>query len=153
MRSAPNCRYPVKLIFPSDGFIARLGLIAKLVQQFLQKLTPPLDNPQDQVITVGISRRQMPSVHQARDITFSPATCFQQRLFGGAFVDVFSDELPPLFWWCPTGPPENLGTLISVLKSSDTVECSRWALRTVISVPRPSCARPIACWWMTFCRR
>ena len=29
--------YPMKLIFPSDGFIARLGLIAKVVQQFLQK--------------------------------------------------------------------------------------------------------------------
>lgn len=47
VRSASNCRYPMKLIFPSDGFIARLGLIAKVVQQFLQKLTPPLDDAQN----------------------------------------------------------------------------------------------------------
>ena len=83
-------------IFPSDGFIARLGLIAKLVQQFLQKLTPALDNAQNEVVTVGISRRQMPSVHKAMDVPFSSASSLEQRLCGCAFVDVFRDELPLL---------------------------------------------------------
>ena len=86
----------MKLIFPSDGFIARLGLIAKVVQQFLQKITPPLDNAQNEVVTVGIFRRQLPSVHKAIDVAFSSASSFEQRLCGSAFVDVFRDELPPL---------------------------------------------------------
>ena len=96
MRSASNCRYPVEPIFPSDEFIARLGLITKLVQQFLQKLTPALDNAQNEVVTVGISRRQMPSVHKAMDVAFSSASSFEQRLCGSASVNVFCDELPPL---------------------------------------------------------
>ena len=30
------------------------------------------------------------------DVAFSSASSFEQRLCGSAFVDVFSDELPPL---------------------------------------------------------
>lgn len=84
------------LIFPADGFTARLGSVTVLVQQFLQKLTPPLDNAQNEIVAVGVSRRQMPSVHKTMDVAFGFAPCLQQRLMGCAFVDVFSEELPPL---------------------------------------------------------
>lgn len=91
------------LILPSDGFTARLGSVTVLVQQLLQKLTPPLHDAQDKIVAVGISRRQMSRVHKTMDVAFGSASCFKQSLFGCAFDDVFSDELPPLFLPVPNG--------------------------------------------------
>lgn len=96
MRSASNCLYPVMPILPLDGFTARFGLVTVFVQQFLQKFTAPLDDAQNEIVAVGVSRRQMPSVHKAMDVAFGVAPCFEQCIMGCAFVDVFSDELPPL---------------------------------------------------------
>jgi hypothetical protein len=33
----------------------------------------------------------MPRIHQTIDVAFGSAPCFKQRLFGCAFVDIFSD--------------------------------------------------------------
>ena len=52
---------------------------------------------------LGVSRRQMPSVHKTVDIAFGFAPSFEQCLFRCAFVDVSSDELPPLFLTVPYG--------------------------------------------------
>lgn len=95
MRSAFSGICPVTLVL-SGGVTARLGSVTVLVQQLLQKLTPPLDDTQNEIVALGVSRRQMPSIHKAVDIAFGSAPSFEQRLFGCAFKDVFSDELPPL---------------------------------------------------------
>ena len=95
MRSASNCLYPAKLIFPSEGFSAHLS-VTVLVQQLLQKLSPPLDDAQNKIVALGVSRRQMPSVHKAMDVALSLTSCFKQCIDGRAFVDVFSEQLPPL---------------------------------------------------------
>lgn len=73
------------------------GSVSVVVQQSLQKLTSPLNDAQNEIVAVGVSRRQMSRVHKAMDVAFGSASCFEQRLIGYAFVDVFSDELPPLF--------------------------------------------------------
>lgn len=91
------------LIFSVGWNTVRLGSITVLVQQPLQKLTPPLHDAQDKIVAVGISRRQMPRVHKTMNVAFGSASCFKQRLFGCAFDDVFSDELPPLFLPVPNG--------------------------------------------------
>ena len=78
-------------------FGINLGSVAVLVQQFLQKLTPALDDAQNEIVAVGVSRRQMPSVYKTVDVALGFAPCSEQRIDGSAFVDVFSDELPPLF--------------------------------------------------------
>lgn len=39
----------------------------------------------------------MPSVYKTVDVAFGLAPCFEQCIDGCALVDVFSDELPPLF--------------------------------------------------------
>jgi hypothetical protein len=77
------------------------GSIAELVQQFLQKIAPPLNDAENQIIPVGVSRRQMPSVHKAVNVALSFAPGFEQCLDGGAFVYVASDQLPPLLLKVP----------------------------------------------------
>lgn len=103
MRSASICLYPVMPILPSDGYTARLGLVTVFVQQLLQKFPPPVHDAQDKIVAVGISRRQMPRVHKTMNVALGSASCFKQRLFGCAFQDVFSNELPPLFLAMPNG--------------------------------------------------
>ncbi|NNB38680.1 hypothetical protein HBN86_07340 [Pseudomonas fragi] len=63
----------------------------------MQKLTPALDDAQNEIVAVGVSRRQMPRVYKTVNVAFGFASCFEQYIDGCAFVDVFSDELPPLF--------------------------------------------------------
>lgn len=82
---------------PEAGFNTERVSVAALVQQFLQKLAPPLDDAQNEIVAVGISCRQMPRVYKTVDVAFGFAPCFEQSIDGCAFVDVFSDELPPLF--------------------------------------------------------
>lgn len=67
----------------------------------MQKLPPPLHDAQDQIVSVDVSRRQMPGIHQAMDVAFSFAPCLEQRLNGGAFVNVAGDQVPPFLLAAP----------------------------------------------------
>lgn len=75
--------------------------VAKLTQQFLQKLAPSLHDAHDQIVPVGVSRRQVPCVHQAMDVALSFSPGLQQVFDGSAFVDVAGDKLPTLLLAVP----------------------------------------------------
>lgn len=153
MWSASNCLCPVIPILPLDGLTARLGSVTVLVQQLLQKLTPPLHDAQDKIVAVGISRRQMPRVDKTMNVAFGSASCFKQRLFGCAFQDVFSDELPPLFLPVPNGV---VGKFRCVDQSVE-IGMRIWCVQNGLSLQlrlcwRLSCAHLIACCWWGYCQ-
>lgn len=68
----------------------------------MQKLPPPLHDAQDQIVSVGVSRRQMPGIHQAMDVALSFASGFEQGFERRAFINVTSDVLPPLLLPAPS---------------------------------------------------
>ncbi|MBI6947595.1 hypothetical protein HX788_21735 [Pseudomonas edaphica] len=90
--SASHNLCPVMLTLLRGECTARLGSVTVLAQQLLKKIAPPLDDAQNELVAVSVSRGQMPGVHKAMNVAFG----FKQRLFGCAFVDAFSVELPSL---------------------------------------------------------
>lgn len=90
-------------IFAVGQFTARLGSVTVLAQQFPQEIAPPLNDAQNEIVAVSVSRGQMPGIHKAMNITFGSATCFEQSFMGCAFVDVSGDELPAFFLLVPNG--------------------------------------------------
>lgn len=149
VRSAANCLYAAMYILPSDGFTARLDSVTVLVQQPLQKLTPPLHDTQGKIVAVGISRRQVSRVHKTMNVAFGSASCFKQRLFGCAFEDVFSDELPPLFLPAPNGIVGKFRCVDQCVEISMRIRCVQSGLSQQLRLCRRlSCAHLIAwCWW------
>jgi hypothetical protein len=83
-------------IFVVGRFTARLGSVTGVAQQVLQEIATLLNDAQNEIVAVSVSRGQMPGIHKTVDVAFGSASCFEQCIDGRAFVDVFSDELPPL---------------------------------------------------------
>lgn len=149
MRSASNCLYSVMLIFAIGWNTARLGSITVFVQQPLQKLTPSLDDAQDKIVAIGISRRQVSRVHKTMNVAFGSASCFKQRLFGCAFDDVFSDELPPLFLPVPNGIVGKFRCIDEGVEIGMCVRCVQKGLSQQLRLCRRlSCAHLMACCWL-----
>lgn len=151
MRSASICLYPEMLILPSDGFPAHLGSVTVLVQQPLQEFTPSLHNAQDKIVAVGISRRQMPRVHKTMNVAFGSASCFKQRLFGCAFDDVFSDELPPLFLPVPNWVVGKFRCVDQGVEIGMRIRCVQSGVSQQLRLCRRlPCAHLIACCWLAY---
>lgn len=151
MRSAANCPYAAMYILPSDGFTARLGSVTVLVQQLVQKLTPPLHDAQDKIVAIGIFRRQVSRVHKTMNVAFSSTSCFKQRLFGCAFQDVFSDELPPLFLPVPNGVVGEFRCVDQGVEIGMRGRCVQSGLSQRLRLCRRlSCAHLIACCWLAY---
>lgn len=150
MRSAFSGICPVTLV-PSGGVTARLGSVTELDQHFLQKLTPPLDNVQNEVVAVSVSRRQMPRIHQAIDVAFGSPPCFEQCFTGCAFVDVFSNELPSLFLAVPNRVVGKFRCVDQGVEIGMCVRCVQSGLSQQLRLCRRlSCAHYIACCWLVF---
>lgn len=75
--------------------------VTVFVQQFAQEFTPPLRDAQNEVITLVVLGREVSGIHKAMDVALRFASRFEQCLYRGAVVNVFSQQSPPFLLVLP----------------------------------------------------